>query len=292
MSSLFRSAFGLALCAACWLSGSVQAQKGTPALPDILRSAGDYLVQYSQRLQAVVAQEEYLQMDTGGGQINHTRRLSADVVLVGLGRGLVAMYRDTYAIDTKPLHDRSDRLRKLFEEPPGPPVGPLQYAQRFTEESVRAYVTSNLHALDSPFVPLDLVRAENQQRLTFKLDGVKTTDGAQVAVLKFTERGAPSLVLTPADVPVSGRLWIDVASGAVRQTEVIVSNKQINLRGSVVYALDKGLGLWLPAELAQTFEMSSTGAGGSGGINLHESFEGHAKYSKYQQVPIDLSKIR
>lgn len=281
----------LTIVAMLALALTVRAQKDATTVDDVLKAAGNYLQEYSQKLNAVGAEEEYLQMDTGGGRINHTRRVQSDVVMVGLDKGQVTLFRDAYAIDTKALHERSDRLLKLFSDPPGPPIGPLQSAQRFTNDSVSAYVSPNLHAMDSPFAAFELLRAGNQIRTTFKLDSIKASGDARVALLKYKENGPDSLVTMPP-VPATGRFWIELPSGAIRQAEIIVSNKLLNLRASVTLAADPATGLWLPKELTQMFDISEPGAGGTGTLNNRQSFETHVKYSKYQKVAIDLSKMR
>jgi hypothetical protein len=271
---------------------TIRAQKETPpSVTDILKAAGTYLQEYSQKLNAVGAEEEFLQMDIGGNRINHTQRVASDVVMVGLDKGQVVLFRDAYSIDTKAVHPRTDRLLKLFSEPPGPPIGPLQYAQRFTDESVSAYSSPNLHVLDSPFAAFELLRQSNQIRSEFKLDSVKANGDVRVALLKYKENGPESLLVSPS-VPASGRLWIELPSGAIRQTEIIVSNKLLNLRASVTLAKDPGTGLWLPKEMSQNFDISEPGAGGVGTLNNRQSFETHIKYQKYQQVTIDLAKMR
>jgi len=114
----------------------------------------------------------------------------------------------------------------------------------------------------------------------------------QVALLKFNENAAPSLVRSPVDVPVTGRVWIELPSGVVRQTEVIISNKELNLKASVTFALDKGTGLWLPKEGSQICDISAAGLGGSGTLNMRQSLETHFRYAKYQQVTIELERMR
>lgn len=292
MTSRVRRWFGLAVMAALCGPPGLDAQKSAPAVPDVLKAAAAYVVQYSQKLQAVGADEDYMQMDTSGGQMNHIRRLNGDVAMVGFGDGHVAMFRDTYAIDTKLLHERIPRLLKLFENPPMQQGGTMQYAKAFTEDSVRQYISGDLHALDSPLDPLEVLRAENQARLTFKFDSAKMTDGVQIVVLRFTELAAPSLLKNPLNLPVTGRVWIEAASGAVRETEVTASNKFSMVRSTVTYLFDKALNLWLPQELSQRFDLSTMGPGGDSAPRIHEGYDTHAKYTKFRQVPVDLDKIR
>ena len=232
-----------------------------------------------------------MQMDTSGGRINKVIRLNDEVVLVGLDAGILYMFRDIYAIDTKPITPRTGRLLKLFTEPPAPPARSLQAAQNLTEGCFTWYVTKFLHTLDMPLLPLELLKAENQSKVTFKLDGVKTVNGAQVVMLKYTQAPTANLMRTTAGVPVTGRLSIEMPSGTLRQSEVIVSNQAMTLRATVDYTFDKTLSLWLPQELSQRFDVS-TSAAAVEQVNEHGSFETHARYTKYTQAKIDLDKIR
>jgi len=263
----------------------------TPALPDILTSAAGYVVQYSTKLQALTADEVYLQMDESGGRIQSVRRLNGDAVMIGLGDGVTYMFRDTYAIDTKPFHARSDRLLKLFTDPPPPPRRGLQEAVEISESGLSYYLTRSLHTEDSPLQPLDLLRAKNQARLKYALDGVKTSAGVALATLKFSGDDASSILMTPPGIPVTGKLTVEVGTGALRQSEVVVSNKAMTLRTTVEFTFDKALGLWVPKELVQRWEISSSAAG-MGELYDHGSYETHATYSNYKQVAIDPDKIR
>lgn len=276
--------FLLALTAVGSASIGIHAQKASA--PDVLQAAADYLVQYSQKLSVVTAEEEYTQYETSSGQMGTPVRLSADVVLVGLGNGGTATFRDVFAIDSKPVRPRDGRLPALFRTP-SPPS--MQQARDWSEESVRRYVNPNLHILDEPTAALEFLRKENQERSTFKIESVKTMSGAQVAILRFTEQRTPRLMPMPGDAAATGRFWVDVASGTVRQTELGFSSKTFNIRSTVKYAAEPTLGLWLPTEMSQVFDASGQGAGGSnnmgsgGGYNAHQAFEARASYDHFRR---------
>src|SRR5438045_3807997 len=108
--------FLLAVTAIGLASTGVAAQKG-PALPDVLRLAGDYLVPYSQHLGAVAAEEEFAQADASSGQMGVPKRVNSDYLWVGRGDGGVMGFRDAFAIDSKPVRQRDDRLLDLFKSP-------------------------------------------------------------------------------------------------------------------------------------------------------------------------------
>lgn len=255
-----------------------------PQLADVLSTAGGALVAYTQRMGATAADEEYVQYDTSSGQMRSPTRLGAQVVWTGGTDGSVAGYRDVYAIDSKSLGNPVDRLAGLFKTLPSG----ADQAQQLSEASVQYYVSPNLHALDQPMLALAFLRNENQDHSTFKLDGVKTMNGAQVAIVKFTETRTPRLIPSADNAPAIGRFWIDVASGGVRQTELAISGNESSVRVTVTYKPDQGTGLWLPSDMEQTIDITSRGAGasnmGAGGYGGHQSLEGRATYSKYRRL--------
>lgn len=272
-------------------STPVSTQKG-PALPDVLQAAGDYLVQYSKQLGAVAAQEEYAQSDTsrtGGLAI----RIVSDVVFLGLGGGGVTGFRDVVSVDGAATHKRDDRLLTLFT---ATPEASLQPAVRMTDEGVHYYRSQALQVLHQPMLALAYLKKENQERSTFKLDSVKTMKGVDVAIVKFTERAAPWVLSSPDDGPAEGRFWIEVKTGAIRQTDLAFPGKSVDARATVNYAADAKLGLWLPVEMNQKIDLYAgggmSGMGSVGGQGAHQGLEASAEYSKFRQVPVDLSKIK
>ena len=285
----FPHGFGPALFAAGLASIVVHAQPA-PAVPDLLDTADNYLVQYSQRLSAIAAEEEYVQYDTSADKVRAPRRLSADVVLFGLADGSIAGFRDVVAIDNAPVHQRDDRLAALFFK--ADPSASLEQARQLTDDSVKHYFSPNLHALDQPAIALEFLRKANQGRSTFKLESVKAAGEGRVAVLRFTERDTPRLLPITGGGAATGRFWIDVASGTVRQTEVGIASKNVSVRATVKYAQEPALGLWLPVEMSQQIDTSGAGTsafsnmGGGPGYRVRESLEARATYSKFRQAPI------
>jgi len=234
------------------LDAPMRAQNA-PALPDILKMAGDYLVQYSQKLGAVAADEEYVQYDTSSGQMTVPKRVESEFVLLGGGNGTFAGFRDVVAIDKAPVHPADGRLLALFK---APSTSTLSAAQQMTDDAVRYYIGGNLHALDQPTVALVFLQSENQSRSSFKLEGLKN----QTATVRFTEQSTPHLIPSTVSAGAIGRFVIDTASGAIRQTELGISSRSVNLRSTVKYVEDKTTGLWLPSEMYQQISVSGGGA--------------------------------
>jgi hypothetical protein len=295
MRMAFPRWFPVLLTALTLAPAGAVAQKG-PALPDVLRLAGDYLVQYSQKLGAVAAEEEYAQSDSSSGQMGVPKRVDSEYVFAGEGGGGLLGFRDIYAIDNKPVRQRDDRLLGLFKNPT---ASSIQQAKELSESTVQYYLSVNLHALDQPALALEFLRKENQSRSTFKLESVKTMNGAQVAIVSFKEQSTPRVLPTSTGDAAIGKFWIDTATGAVRQSELGLANKTINIHVSVKYALESKLDLWLPVEMYQQVSSTAGGSGaasgdmvGGAGYSAHQSLEGRANYSKFRQVPVDLSKLK
>jgi hypothetical protein len=277
----------LAVLSAAGLASIVLQAQSAPALPDLLQAGADYLVQYSQRLSAIAAEEDYVQYETSSDQMRAPRRLSADVVLVGLEDGSIATFRDVVAVDNVPIHPRDDRLPSLFATTPW---SSFQQARQLTDDSVKHYLSPNLHALDQPLIVLEFLRKGNQQRSNFTVESVKAVDGGRVAVLKFTERHTPRLVPVTGGGAAIGRFWIDVTTGTVRQTEMGISSKGVSVRATVKYAREPALDLWLPVEMSQQIDTSGRGnsafsqMGGGPGYGVRMAHETRAGYSKFRRI--------
>jgi hypothetical protein len=273
-------ATALALAA---LASSPSAQK-SPAVDDVLKVAADYLDSYAQQLSVVAGEEEYTQYDTASGRIGVPRRLTSDVALVGVD-GAVMSFRDVAAIDNKPVRARDDRLLALLK---GQDAARLIRAHDVAEAGLRYYISQDLHALDDPLLALEFLRKANQARSTFKVDGVKTVNGARVVVLKFTEQSTPRLIPSPENAPAMGKFWIDVEAGTVRQTEISISGRASSFHAVVKYSRDPAIGLWLPSEMTQDTRQTAQGSGmnnmgGGGGYGAVGAAEAHATYSKYRR---------
>ena len=270
---------GLVLAAFVLMRAAPLAQKG-PALADVLRAAGDYLVRYSEQISTVAAEEEFLQYDTSAGPVHATRRVTSDVVLYGSGDGTISTFRCAYAVDTVAMRSHDDRLIGLFTHPTSESG---EQARQLTRESVRLYLNENFHVLDEPTVALEFLRRENQARSTFTVESVKKVNGDTVAILKFKERSTPRLIPSKDNGAAVGRFWVDVATGAVRQTELGIPAESAGVRVTVKYERQPALALWLPEEMSQQFEMTVQSVDGNnnmgaGGYRVRQNLEGRATY--------------
>ena len=276
------------------LGAPVAAQKG-PAPADVLRVATEYLEEYAPRVSGVTLEEEYTMLDVSGGRVSGTRRLTSDVVLLNLAGKVIAL-RDSFAIDNNPLRERVPRITSLLVKPT---ASAWERAQAYASESFRHMQAELIARVNEPTLALLFLAPENQSRVTFKIDGRKRMDGAEVVGLRFEEPKAknPSYVIkTHGDAVASGRLWIDPATGRIHQTELSLRSSSESARITVAYARDPSLDVWLPSAMVDAYEESvATGAVsnmGGGANNVRRSFDCRARYSNPRLTPIVLAVPR
>jgi hypothetical protein len=213
----------------------------------------------------------------------------SDIVLVGMGNGVVIGRRDVFAVDSSKIRERDDRLLKLFR---GADAAAGQAAARaFEDEAARYYLTSNLRTLDSPGLALEFLRGANQPNSEFAIESMRKVGEVQVVVVKFTERPTSHIMPTPEGSKTSGKFSIDVATGAVTQTELTVDLREY-FRFHVVtkFMKEATVDAWVPAEVLQEVDvrtpanggLSNMGAGGN--MGSRRTFEGRIKYSKYRRL--------
>ena len=72
-----------------------------------------------------------------------------------------------------------------------------------------------------------------------------------------------------------------------------------HFRTTVNYATEPKLGLWLPLDMYQQVEigsvvgvMSDFNTGGGSDLPVRQSFEARAKYSKFRQVSVGLTRVK
>jgi hypothetical protein len=259
-----------------------------PALADVLKAAADYVGKFAGPALVIEAEEQQTQHDTSSGQVGGSRRLKSDFIVIALDDGRVASFRDAFEVDGTSLRERKNRLLELLRAPDATTVDRLR---ELSEASVRNYISPNLYVLGDPTLPLQFLRQQNQERFAFKADGIRTMDGSQVALVRFSEQGAERFIQSPEKAPITGRLWIETATGAVRQAEVTFSGKEFNLRSTIKYARDAQTGLWLPSEVVLNSDVRGTGhnntasdMGAGGQLAVRQSLEARIAYSKYRQA--------
>ena len=206
----------------------------------------DYAEGYERQYSMLVAEEDYRQ-SYPSGRIH----LRSDFLLVRPADRWVS-FRDVFEVDGKPVRDRDDRLKRLFLDPTPEAQARLQAV---TDESARFNVGPVARNINVPLFPLSILKTYNRLRFDFKLGRDADSAGVRVWRVEYSERLRPTLVkdLQGDDVPVSGWFLVDQLTGAIVETSVRTSRGPATGEMLVRYRRDPVLGLWVPAQMRETF---------------------------------------
>lgn len=263
---------GLALCHE---TASAQAN---PSLTDVLDRLGNYLTNYSDQLSRTVASERYTQTAGSGPTYTEAQLESEFGVLKVPGYQGWLGFRDVLKVNGRPVQDHESKLEQLLLSPA--PV-PLDQARRIAEASARQNIGALQRNINNPALVLEIFDGRNQPRLHFTKADEDTIDQVHVWVIRYEERARPTIIVTPQgrDVPTSGLIWIDPATGALIRAEVNIKDffaavgfgtSKAQMR--VFFKEDLKLKFWVPARLTERYEV-----GGLGVVT------GDARYSNYRQ---------
>lgn len=264
------------------------------ALPDaaaVLQSVAQYLDWYESAVADVVAEEDYRQEFLpafGGGTVPQIgRRLTSDIIVVTDPSFGLAMFRDVFQVDGRPVRDRQDRLTALFERPS---TTARENARAIAAESARYNIDVNdvsvARTLNVPLSALLFVRGPFQARSTFSVTRIDTVARRQVAVLAFTEQSLPRIIASPTNLPMKGTVWADLESGAVLRTalDYTLATRTVatTVNISVTYARNDALELWLPSTMSERYQARRAG-------QAVGTLQGEATYLNFRRFAVDVS---
>lgn len=213
------------------------------SLSRLVIDLGAYVSRFEREFSSAVAEERYVQLvrpvsdhavvpfdqpalewyDGRGeyprkGEIIERRQLLSDLLLVQAREAWVG-YRDVGEVDGVAVQGRRERVAKLFLST-GADRG--DQLARIAEESARYNLGRFRRTLNIPTLALSFLHARHHFRYTFFDPVREDLDGRTTVVVRFQEHARPTLIGTPSgeDAPIAGRVWIDVGSRAVVQTEI------------------------------------------------------------------------
>jgi hypothetical protein len=101
-------------------------------------------------------------------------------------------------------------------------------------------------------------------------------------VIEFKETERPTFISTAGgrDLPVSGRIWVDEASGTVRKTHLDAVDSLVEAHITVTYRRDDPLGLWVPARMDERYRAAGDSA----------QVTGTATYSRFRRFQVTTSE--
>jgi hypothetical protein len=279
------------------------AQPAAPGLEGVLARAGAYVVAFQQQLSGIVAEERYVQeaktplpsyaigtMPRAISVNNDPRRvLTSDLLLVKpRGGDRWIQFRDVFEVDGKPVHDRSERLVKLFLEPD---ASTASQVEQIVSESSRYNIGSVQRTVNVPVLALLILDPANQPRFEFhrshdrkpKLgQPPKAADQPDVWVVEYEELRAGTLIRTTnnRDLPARGRFWIEAASGRVLASELVADDPFLRGTIDVRYDMDAALAQLVPVEMRERYDVRRDGS----------RVDGTATYRKFRQFQVKVDE--
>jgi hypothetical protein len=253
-------------------------------LATLLARAATYVDEFERSFGSVVAEERYEQeirpsvvatntvRRSGGGGPARTVLLS-DFLLVQIPGGQWMPFRDVFERDSRPVRDREDRLSKLFLSGS---ASAIEQARKIMDESARYNIGDVSRNINVPTFPLQFLSAGLQAQFVFT-EG-KRDDGGDGHLVQYREVGRPTLVRTTndRDIPVSGRFWLDDATGTVKRTELNAIDTSVEAHITVHYQRDDGIGSWAPARMEERYRRQRDA----------NEVRGLATYSKFRRFTV------
>jgi hypothetical protein len=244
--NVMRSVSTLLAAVLAGASGSAAGQYRADTLLEVASAHAQTLIK---QLVSVVAEERSVQHTNFPRQ---TRTLRSEVLLVKIDEQQPwVMFRDVFEVDGKAVHDRDDRLVKLF-------LDPSTFASRvreITREGVR-YNLNTISTLNNPLIAIGFLQSRYRGRFHFVAGQNDRNVGSDVWTLQFREFRTPTILKANAndDLPARGNYWIDMASGRVVKSELQVGPPGINAtRITTLFGIDDGLQTPVPVEMQEFY---------------------------------------
>jgi len=278
------------------------ARPAADSVHDVLERAAAYVRDFQGRLAGVVAEERYVQQvkytvpsypiggvpRAGGGQ-DARRVLTSDLLLVKpVGADRWVQFRDVFEVDGKPVHDRSERLVRLFLEPTG---SSARQVEQIVAESSRYNIGAVQRTINVPVLALLILDAAHAQRFHFersndrkpKLGGEpKSAADEDLWVIEYDEVRSGTMIRTTnnRDLPSHGRFWIDAPTGRVVASELVANDTFLRGTIDVTYQLEPALDLFVPVEMRERYEVRKDSS----------RVDGTATYSKFRQFQVKVDE--
>ena len=241
-----------------------------PVLATVLERAGAYVAQYGEAFRDVVVEETYAQSNNG-----RKHRSRSDLLFVSIPGPIPwTCFRDAFEVDGLSVRDRESRVERLFLSETR--ASAMEKASAIIVESARFNFGWG-RTINIPTLPLLFLYPDNQQRFRFERKGSRRFGDRQGIEIAFIEIQQPTLVSDGknGDVVASGRVFVDALEGIVLRTEVSFRAPHALAHLAADYRFDRGLGLWLPAEMQEGYQKPQ------GGVFDTEATARYAKYRRF-----------
>ena len=265
-----------------------------PRRADIRQLAASYVDEYQRQLEAIVADEIYVQEIRAqvppdeGAPRSRTIRGEVFFLFAAAEREWMAI-RDVKEVDGVPLTGTSDVRATLRTLPAA------QVANRMKSYNARYNIGRITRDINEPTLALLVLDATHRDRFKFKADKPRRVGNRLLVPLSFKERERPTLIRTTAGKPIytSGELMVEPDSGRIWQSTLNASVDAIQVQLATEYSFDQRLGLLLPTVFLEHYEQGSPAAFRGRPVKTpeHEVVVAEGRYSNFRRFEV-LSRIR
>jgi hypothetical protein len=276
-----RSATAIAIAIASVATAETM-QRAT-ATDEVVERATAYVAAFVARFSTVVAEERYVQESAAlprvnGSGVNKTfdqpipirRTLKSDFLLVRRDVGTEwNTFRDVYEVDGRPVRDRGERLTRLLARPT---ADSTEEARRIAFEGARYNLGGAGRTIDNPLTVLAILQPHLQHRFRFTAGKPDKSFPATVLVVEYKEQARPTILnYANAQVPMTGRLWIESDTGRILQTELVVAGNDLV---TTMFRFDERFQIAVPIEMRASFSVGRT------------AIEGRAEYGQFRRFGV------
>jgi hypothetical protein len=250
-------------------------------LEALLTRARAYVADYQTQFSTIIGEEHYRQdfsqerqIDSQVGFVRTTkasRSMRSEVSLAWFPdvSGWFG-FRDIIDVDGKPVKDRDRRLARLFFEKP---TGKL--LKQALQESARYNLGTIGRNFNVPMVTLQFLNEDLSRRFRFDDSGQGRVGDRRARIITFHETARPSIILAnETDALSTGRYWIDADTGRVLKTELVLGDKNGEIRIATWYRPDERLGIWVPAKMTERYDYIN---------RLYDAIQCEASYTNFRR---------
>lgn len=167
-------------------------------------------------------------------------------------------FRDVYEVDGTVIRDREGRLQKLFTKES---ERALDHARQIAQESSRYNIGDVIRTINNPVIAMAFLERSYQKRFSFAIDRPDPNVAPTAWILAYTETEKPTLIRGDGDsnLPTHGRAWVDVQTGRVLKTELVIEAPLITAHVTTTFKPDERLGIHVPLEMIEEYKPSAGG---------------------------------
>lgn len=236
-----------------WMSATVVAQGGTPALPQLLAQAGDHVRRFEEAFTLVISDEEYTQsLSTRAFDAPVARRTTSEMLFEWQPQERVWLtVRNVLTLDGQLVQGSHGRLSDALDQ-----AGALRTnrLRRILNDNARFNLGRTVRTFNYPTLVLSYLDPALQSRFTFALAGRERIGREETWKVTFTEHATPTLIQGDGLDRVSrGMVWLRQSDGLPIKTRLDLAMRRDDANSyatvEVTYRRDSKLDMWVPTHM-------------------------------------------